>query len=319
MSEDETNADANFVERAGHDSKMALLELKKDHKTNRNPLRSIVAILKVKRSPIEIGIDYPKWTCGPGRCHYCALYVLSPDAAREAKEMKLKYSDVQKITALADRYHGQNKHIFRLYDGPHWVALTDRLYVDDNNAYVVKNYPLAFLKLSLMNGCPLDGLNFPFDESLADQPSLTNLNYSMSPSTGDLFHKHGLGNLKLVKDLRIENKGVGCIHWKKPVDITGHDLNVIVKIRKFQFTVSYEALTNNPAVWEKLNGPASLSIYQVNSPPGMDVPEFVERVKKRLSATDMTFVDYDAESKILTVSVEHIGSHELSLDNLEDE
>ena len=63
-----------------------------------------------------------------------ALHVISPDAAKEAKERNIKYSNVEEIAALADRY-GQKKHIFRLYDGTHFVALTERHYVDDNSIY----------------------------------------------------------------------------------------------------------------------------------------------------------------------------------------
>ena len=125
-----------------------------------------------------------------------------------------------------------------------------------------------------------DGFNFPFHESLARQPSLTDLNYSMSPSLGDLFHKIGLENLKSVEGLRIEKKGVGCIAWSKPVDIAGHDLNVIVKIDPLAVTVSYAALNIHPAVGEKLNGPAIISFYQVDPPSGMPISKFVRAVKK---------------------------------------
>ena len=160
------------------------------------------------------------------------------------------------------------------------MALTEQYYVDDNNAYIVKNYALAFLILSIMNGHPHDGFNFPFNESLAHQPSLTDLNYSISPSLGDLFHKNGLENLKSVNGLRIEKKGVGCIAWSIPVDIAGHDLNAIVKIERLAVTVSCAALNIHPAVGEKLNGPASISFYQVDPPPGMPISKFVRAVKK---------------------------------------
>lgn len=310
-------SEANLVERAGHDSSMALHELQKKEGHKTSSLRSNVAILKIKKRAQDVGIVYDDWMCGTGCCHLRALHVISPDAANEARSMNLKYSDVEGITALADKFKNENKHIFRLFDGTHWVALSDRLYVDDNNAFIVKNYPLALQKLSIMNGVSYDGLSYDFS-ALADQPSLIDLTYSMSPSLGDLYHKHGLESLNAVNGLIIEKKDVGSIAWTNSVDITGHDLNAVVQIKPLKVTVSYESLKIHPAVGEKLNGPALLSFFDVKSPQEMDTAKFVKAVKKRLSQTDMTFDSYDPVSQILRVTVEHFSSHELNLDNLED-
>ena len=235
---DDSNAPANLIERASHSSSMALHELKKIHNSPKYPNRSNVAISTKRKSPRDVGLEYPDWARGVGRCHIRALSAISLDAAKEAKDRNLRYSDVEEIIALAEPYKRQNKHIFRLFEDTHWVALTDRYFVDDYNLFIIKNFGLAYIKLSLMNGVKNDGIGHECFEALADQPSLIDLTYSMKPSLGDLYHNHE--KLNSVKGLKIEKKDVGCVAWKDAVDIRGHDLNKIVFIGKFAVTVSYK-------------------------------------------------------------------------------
>ena len=83
---------------------MALCELKRPHMSKEFPLRTNSGVLKIRRSPRDLEIEYPKWMLGPGCCHLRALYVISPDAAKEAKERGLKYSNFEEIEALAGRH-----------------------------------------------------------------------------------------------------------------------------------------------------------------------------------------------------------------------
>lgn len=107
------------------------------------------AIGKIMKYRCTLG-EYPACYVGLKKCHYRALYAVSPKAAKLAYSKQLKHHEESKILECLQQYPGpKNGKVFRLRRS-HWVSINPCFLTDDANCWPVVNFKVACAVLDLL-------------------------------------------------------------------------------------------------------------------------------------------------------------------------
>jgi hypothetical protein len=171
-----------------------------------------------------------------------------------------------------------------------------------------------------------------FDLSLSAMPS----EYSMSPSLPELLIMSE-AQLKNIRNLEIEHKEFGSLHWLVPVDLSvfltddrpfrGLDsiAGNVVKFAK-KMCIVYEDTDSKHARGEGLNKPAEITLYKCwpidrsSRAPIVDPsnPRVQQQIEKLKAIPETEFKSFDTESGNWVFVVQHFSRYGLADEDDED-
>jgi hypothetical protein len=153
-------------------------------------------------------------------------------------------------------------------------------------------------------------------------PKLTKEGYTCTPCISTL-RAMDPSDLAAVKHFSVEREGVGKVEWEGAVDVRFADLDRIILIEPKSVSVytEEEEMGIKPEVGVKLNRPAVLTLEGVFPPDGG--PEVVEKFKRKVAKQTLKLkaelVDYDPDSGIWKLRVNHFSKYALDLDGDSDD
>ncbi len=157
-------------------------------------------------------------------------------------------------------------------------------------------------------------------------PTLNKLGYVTTPSLPELASRSE-ADLAALSGFTITRDGYGSIAWDGTVDVRGINLDSIISIERQDIAVydDQEAAGTKPAVGEKLNGPAVLSLFKIFPKGGANATsDAKEKFLKKLQRAnadmkDAEFISYDPDQGIWKFRVHHFSRYRLVDDDSDDE
>lgn len=157
-------------------------------------------------------------------------------------------------------------------------------------------------------------------------PTLSKFGYVTTPSLSELASKSE-AELAALSGFTISRDGYGSIAWEGRVDVRGINLDSIVSIERQDISVydDQEAAGTKPAVGEKLNGPAVLTLFKIFPKGGANATveakeKFLKKLRKaNAEMKDADFISYDPDQGIWKFRVHHFSRYRLVDDDSDDE
>jgi nuclear pore complex protein Nup98-Nup96 len=157
-------------------------------------------------------------------------------------------------------------------------------------------------------------------------PKLTMAGYSTTPSLEEMETKSE-AELAALSGFSISREGYGSVAWDGTVDVRDIDLDTIISISHQDVAVydSQEVDGTKPAIGEKLNRPAVISLY--NTFPkkgGKNASEdaklkFSKKLEKATAQMNADFISYDSTVGTWKFRVQHFSRYGLFDDDSEEE
>jgi hypothetical protein len=97
---------------------------------------------------------HPACYTGFRKCHFRALYSVSPKDAKLAYSKKVKHHKESKIQECLQQLKGHMKGKVFWLRGMHWVSLSPSFYTDDAYCWPVVDFEVAGAVLNLLQSSP---------------------------------------------------------------------------------------------------------------------------------------------------------------------
>ena len=157
-------------------------------------------------------------------------------------------------------------------------------------------------------------------------PTLSKFGYVTTPSLSELASKSE-ADLAALTGFTIAREGYGSIAWEGRVDVRGINLDSIVSIERQDISVydDQEAAGTKPAVGEKLNGPAVLTLFKIFPKGGATATaeakeKFLKKLRKaNAQMKDADFISYDPDQGTWKFRVDHFSRYRLVDDDSDDD
>jgi hypothetical protein len=139
-------------------------------------------------------------------------------------------------------------------------------------------------------------------------PQLTKDGYYTIPPYATLCHL-STEELMAVDNFAVGCKGLGCVQWYGPIDVTNLNLDELV-IFAMREVIVYPNEEAKHAVGSGLNKPALVELLNVFPPTQASKrQQYIDRVQARTESMDATFVDYCPEAGVWKFRVEHFSRY----------
>ena len=153
-------------------------------------------------------------------------------------------------------------------------------------------------------------------------PKLTLNGYAVSPTLEEMTSMSE-ADLATVSGFTVTRGGVGSVSWDGSVDVRGIDLDKVITIEPRDVAVydDQERAGTKPAVGNKLNRPAVITMYDVFPKEGSDkdaTEKFERKIARTTKASNAELISYDSSSGIWKFRVPHFSRYAL-LDDSDDE